>query len=51
MFELREAKLGSTVKAYNFVQCAKCGGVVGVVEGIHLSTWLWKILQKLGIEP
>lgn len=33
----------------NFVQCAACGTVVGVMEYYNLGAMINKILQKLGI--
>jgi hypothetical protein len=34
---------------YNFVQCAHCGGVVGVVEHFNSGALLHKVMARLGI--
>ncbi len=38
-------------KQYNAIQCVSCGAVATIVEGWHLSSALWKIMEKLGIDP
>jgi hypothetical protein len=54
-FEMVEANgdnkaiIKNTTKAYNFVQCSGCGAVVGVTEAIHVSSWLWEVMKKLGV--
>lgn len=40
--------IGSNFK-YSFIQCATCGGVVGVVEFINLYATLQRIAEKLGV--
>jgi hypothetical protein len=35
--------------AHDFIQCAKCGGVVGVVGAINNTVLLYTIMDKLGI--
>ena len=52
-FEMREAShVAGTELRWNFVQCADCGAVVGVVDFYSLSGilhHLQKIEKKLGI--
>lgn len=38
-----------TDKKYNFVQCVGCGAVAGVTEGHHITSYVMKIMTKLGI--
>jgi predicted nucleic-acid-binding Zn-ribbon protein len=49
MFELSEAEPnGSNVKLF-FVQCASCGGVVGVTDYCNTALTLEKLSNKLGV--
>ncbi|PIB67745.1 hypothetical protein AOA62_06250 [Pseudomonas sp. 2995-3] len=48
-FEIKEAKIAGSNFRMNFVQCAKCGGVVGVTEFANTTAMLNNISRKLGI--
>lgn len=48
-FELAEHEPSRSNFKYSFVQCAGCGGVVGVMENYYLTVMLHKIMSKLGI--
>ncbi len=48
-FELVEHEPSRANFKYNFIQCAACGGVAGVVEAYYNTTLLHKIMAKLGI--
>lgn len=37
-------------KQYNAIQCRACGAVASIVEGWHISSALWRIMEKLGID-
>jgi len=50
-FELKDYDPKHANYKYNFVQCASCGGVVGVVEAYYNTVLLQKIMAKLGISP
>lgn len=47
-FELQEVEPAGANFKYYFVQCARCGGVVGVVEANNLGAMIHKLGQKLG---
>ena len=48
-FEMSEAEPnGSNVKVF-FVQCAACGGVVGVTDYCNTALTLEKLAMKLGV--
>jgi hypothetical protein len=47
-FELVEQTPARAVFKYNFVQCASCGGVVGVVEYFNIGGMLQTLAKKLG---
>jgi hypothetical protein len=49
LFEIKEAKIAGSNFRMNFVQCAKCGGVVGVTEFANTGAMLQNISKKLGI--
>lgn len=48
-FELVECEPARANYKYNFIQCASCGGVAGVVEAYYNTVLLHKIMEKLGI--
>jgi hypothetical protein len=50
-FELKEApSMGGTNYKYQLVQCAKCGGVVGVLDYFNIGAILGKIAAALKID-
>ena len=49
-FELQEhAPKGSNFKLM-FIQCASCGGVVGVMDYFNIGHYVKQIAEKLGIK-
>jgi predicted nucleic-acid-binding Zn-ribbon protein len=48
-FEVKEASLTGSNFKYYFVQCASCGGVVGVTEFYNIGALLKKVASKLGV--
>jgi len=48
-FEIKEAQPKGAAYKFYFVQCASCGGVVGVVNISHVPTMLRKIAEKLNV--
>lgn len=49
VFELVEQEPLRSKYKYLFVQCAGCGGVVGVLDYLNSGTLLQQIKAKLGI--
>lgn len=49
VFELQEAEPNSSKYKFNFVQCASCGTVVGVVEYHHVGTRLQRLDNGLAL--
>jgi len=49
-FELIENQPANSKWKYLFVQCASCGGVVGVVDWYNVGALLVKAMKKLGID-
>jgi len=51
LFEVQTVEpLGSKYKL-NFVQCASCGGVVGVIDYFNIGGMLQTLAQKLNVGP
>ncbi len=48
-FELVEHSPAMSKFKVNFIQCASCGGVVGVTDYWNTGEQLNKVLRKLGI--
>lgn len=48
-FEMKEARIAGSNFKMMFVQCSKCGGVVGVTEFTNTGATLHNIAKKLGI--
>ena len=48
-FEMKEAKITGSNFRMMFVQCSRCGGVVGVTEFTNTAATLHNISKKLGI--
>lgn len=48
-FEMKEANISGSNYRHFFVQCANCGGVVGLTEAINTTYLLHKIMDKLGV--
>jgi len=46
-FEMTESSIGGLRFKRDFLQCAQCGGVVGVIESDNLNARLDAIEQKL----
>jgi hypothetical protein len=49
LFEMVEKEPRNAAFKVNFIQCASCGGVVGVTEYIHAWVLLQKVMAKLGV--
>ncbi|OHW40723.1 hypothetical protein BHC62_15340 [Pseudomonas sp. 06C 126] len=47
-FEMKEAKIAGSNFRMMFVQCSRCGGVVGVTEFMNAGSMLERIARKLG---
>ena len=47
-FEMVEHTPRKSSFKYNFIQCASCGGVVGVVEYFNIGSLLNTLAGKLG---
>ena len=52
-FEAVEAKIEGARHRYMFVQCASCGGVVGILNYQNVPSMINQLAQKLGrtLEP
>lgn len=50
-FHISQKEVSGTDKAYKLVACIECGAVVSVVEGWHITSALWKIMKKMGVDP
>lgn len=48
-FEIKQANISGSNFILYFIQCASCGGVVGVVEAENIGAKLTKIARKLGV--
>jgi len=48
-FECVEAPITGLEFRHNFIQCAQCGAVVGVLDYYNLGNLLRQIADKLGI--
>lgn len=48
-FELKQANISGASFIMYFVQCANCGGVIGVVEASNISAKIDKLAKKLGV--
>lgn len=48
-FEMKQAQISGSNFILFFIQCASCGGVVGVVEAENISAKLTKIARKIGV--
>jgi len=49
-FEMKEVEPRGSNYKFLFIQCTRCGGVVGVVNNSHLPSMLRKIGEKLGVK-
>jgi len=49
-FELVEASPNGSNFKYNFVQCARCGSVVGALDFWNIGSLLEKLAQKLQVK-
>lgn len=47
---VEKADISGAVKKYIFIQCAGCGGVVGVQDFFHVPTMLENLARKLGVD-
>ena len=47
LFELKEGKIEHAKFKYNFIQCATCGVVVGVVDFQHVPTLVTQVSSKI----
>lgn len=47
-FEMKEGKIAGSAFRMMFVQCSRCGGVVGVTEFTNTGAMLQNIAKKLG---
>ncbi|MFK3815063.1 hypothetical protein ACI2KG_00380 [Pseudomonas sp. NPDC089407] len=47
-FEIKKANITGANFIMYFIQCAGCGGVVGVVEAENIGAKLEKISRKIG---
>ncbi|KAA4627384.1 hypothetical protein F3B42_08810 [Bacteroides ovatus] len=48
-FEMKEGAINGSRFRYNFVQCAACGAVIGVVPFHNTNALLEQIADKLGV--
>lgn len=48
-FELKEATISGCRFRQQFVQCASCGAVVGVIPYINTAAIIEQLAQKLGV--
>jgi predicted nucleic-acid-binding Zn-ribbon protein len=48
-FETKEASPSGSNYKFMFVQCARCGGVVGVTDFFNTAALLRKLAKKLGV--
>lgn len=48
-FELKQANISGASFILFFVQCASCGGVVGVVEASNIGAKIDGLAKKLGV--
>jgi len=46
---MKQAQISGSNFILFFIQCASCGGVVGVVEAENISAKLTKIARKIGV--
>ena len=46
-FEIMPARIKNCAYAMNFIQCAECGTVVGVLEGSNIASMLENQEKKL----
>jgi uncharacterized Zn finger protein len=49
VFEVKEQKPEGSIHSMYFVQCVKCGTVVGVREKNDIGTMMLRVFDKLGI--
>lgn len=49
-FETVEQEPNGSNFKYNFIQCAKCGGVVGVVDYWNVGSLLHTPAKKMGLD-
>ncbi|MEN2393236.1 hypothetical protein [Pseudomonas halotolerans] len=47
-FEMKEAKITGSNFRMMFIQCSRCGGVVGVTEFMNAGAMLDRIAKKVG---
>lgn len=48
-FELKEATPNGSNFTYQFVQCTKCGGVIGVVDFYNIGDLIQRFAEESGI--
>ena len=49
-FELKEANVRGSNFKQNFIQCASCGAVVGVVPYMNTAALIYQLADKLNIK-
>jgi excinuclease UvrABC ATPase subunit len=49
-FEMVEASPSKSNFKLMFIQCARCGGVVGVVDYYNIGNLIYKLAKKLKID-
>ncbi len=49
-FEIREVTPQDSNFRYNFIQCTKCGGVVGVVDFYNIGSLIHGLADKLNVD-
>jgi hypothetical protein len=50
IFEIKELSPKNSKWKYNFVQCATCGCVVGVVDYYNLGALIHRLASKMNID-
>jgi hypothetical protein len=50
VFEVVDAEPKDSKFKLEFVQCASCGGVVGVMEDVNIGSYLRKLARELNID-
>ena len=50
LFEVREVTPISSNFRLNFIQCASCGGVVGVIDFYNIGSLFHKLAENMGVD-
>jgi uncharacterized C2H2 Zn-finger protein len=50
-FEMKEAEPTNSAYKVNFLQCSRCGAVVGVMDYFSVGTLIRKLIKALGFDP